>query len=232
MNRKLNWNHPDADRYEETIKRKIPGYDFLYDMMDRLLTEKLSEREDILVVGAGGGKELVTLGTGHPGWRFTGVDTSGRMLDAARRRMEGMEIQADLIEGDINHLTFDRVFSGATCMLVLHFLRDLNAKRELLKHIADQLQSGAPFLLASINGDVHSSSFQWQMQAWRQHFLANGISEEEWETFAESIGVSTHPIPEIIVEELLRESGFTGVTRFFNAYAIGGWFAVKGGDTL
>lgn len=58
----MDWNHPDVYQYEKKIPLKIPCYEMLYDMMDRLLTVRLSEdAANVMVVGAGGGQELVTL---------------------------------------------------------------------------------------------------------------------------------------------------------------------------
>lgn len=225
----FDWNHPDVYQYESKIKLKIPCYDMLYDMTDRLLTVKLPKQADVLIVGAGGGQELVTFGRKHPEWRLTGLDKSVQMLDVARKRLELSGIEADVVEGEVNNLNRERLFNAGTCLLVLHFLKDLKEKREFLRQIADTLEEGGPFFMASMNGDADSESFRWQMQAWKQHVLVNGISEEEWEAAVNAIGESSHPIPSADVEELLREVGFTQITRYFSAYAIDGWCAVKGG---
>ncbi|KJD54096.1 SAM-dependent methyltransferase, partial [Bacillus amyloliquefaciens] len=99
----MDWNHPDVYQYEKKIPLKIPCYEMLYDMMDRLLTVRFSEdAANVMVVGAGGGQELVTLAKRHPNWSFTGVDPSASMLGLARKRLElaGIQPQADLIEGE------------------------------------------------------------------------------------------------------------------------------------
>ncbi|GIN68984.1 methyltransferase [Bacillus sonorensis] len=223
----MDWNHLDVYQYREKIALKIPCYRMLYDMMDRLLTVRLNMDEaNVAVVGAGGGQELLTLGKRHPNWSFTGVDTSAHMLNLAQQRLKfaGIQLKADFIEGEVGQL--EHQYDAATCMLVLHFVRD---KRKFLQDIAARLPQGAPFSIASINGDIYSETFSWQMKAWKEHMLANGISEQEWGRFADSIGKHSHPIPALEVEALLEESGFTNVTRFFSAYLIDGWFAVKGG---
>ncbi|WFA05565.1 class I SAM-dependent methyltransferase [Bacillus sp. HSf4] len=227
----MDWNHPDVQQYEKKIALKIPCYHMLYDMMDRLLTVRLDQDEaDVLVVGAGGGQELLTLGRRHPNWSYTGVDPSAHMLNLARHRLKNarLQLKADFIEGEVKKLEREHQYDAATCMLVLHFVRD---KRTFLQNIAARLTEGAPFFLAAIQGDLDSESFRWQMEAWKEHMLGNGISEPEWESFAASIGRQSHPVPAEEAEALLKESGFTNVTRFFSAYLIDGWFAVKGGGT-
>ncbi|KAA6449390.1 class I SAM-dependent methyltransferase [Bacillus swezeyi] len=225
----MDWNHPDVYQYEKKIALKIPCYHMLYEMMDRLLTVRLDQgAARVMVVGAGGGQELLTLGRRHPDWLFTGIDTSANMLHLARQRLKiaGIQLNADFIEGEVKQLERKHQYDAATCMLVLHFVQD---KRKFLQHIADRLAEGAPFFIAAIQGDLDSESFWWQMRAWKEHMLANGIAEQEWERFADSIGRHSHPIPAEEVEAMLIESGFTNVTRFFSAYLIDGWFAVKGG---
>ncbi|RNB57372.1 class I SAM-dependent methyltransferase [Brevibacillus gelatini] len=228
----LSWNHPDAARYEKTISLKIPGYAHLYEMTDCLLGAQLRQvdgEKRVLVVGAGGGQELVTLGAGHEDWLFTGVDPSAQMLAQAQRRTAeaGVAARATLLEGTVDALPDQPTYAAATCLLVLHFVRGLAAKRELLQQIAARLQPGAPFCLATIAGDPQSQSFRMQMQAWQTHMLDNGIALAEWERFAASLGNESDPIPAANVQELLAEAGFEHATRYFGSYLIHAWFAVK-----
>ncbi|AJS60447.1 class I SAM-dependent methyltransferase [Paenibacillus sp. IHBB 10380] len=229
-----NWDHPDVNKYEETIALKIPGYHLLYDMLDHLLTAQWGEQlsAHMLVVGAGGGQEIVTLGGKHKSWKFTGVDPSERMLDIASRRIEfaGLKDQVSLIHGELHELALDKLYDAGTCLLVHHFIEGLEQKKQLLQDIANRLHDGAPLFIAAINGDVTKESWSLQMNAWRSHMLDNGIPTEEWERFESSIGVASHPIPAVELEALLRDAGFSNVTRYFGSYLIDGWFAIKNGS--
>lgn len=228
----MNWDSPDVNRYEETISLKIPGYVLLYEMMDRLLTAQLRNGDgsaELLIVGAGGGQEIVTLGSKHEKWIFTGIDPSERMLEIAKARVKhaALENRVSLIKGTIDQLPQDNRYDGAACMLVLHFVKGLPQKLELLRRIAERLKPGSPFFLASINGEPQTTEFSLQMQAWRSHMLDNGITQEEWERFAASIGRESDPIPAEAVKGLLEEAGFACVTRYFGSYLIEGYFAIR-----
>ncbi|WP_313894069.1 class I SAM-dependent methyltransferase [Psychrobacillus sp.] len=229
----LDWDHPHVDKYEEKITLKIPCYEMLHDMMDCLLVEHLGERHvDIHIVGAGGGQELVTLGGRHKDWVFTGVDTSESMLKLARKRLaiSSKNIKVKLVQGEVGKLKESKKYSAATCMLVLHFL-DMERKKVLLRSIVERLDEGAPFFIATINRDPSSDSFMWQMRAWKNQMLSNGVPIEEWNRFEESIGASIHMHPSLEIESLLQREGFKNITRFFSAYLVDGWFAIKeGGD--
>ena len=86
-----------------------------------LLSECARKNADILVVGAGGGMELIALAEAQPEWSFVGVDPSGPMLELARRNVQAIVQRVELIEGTIDVVPADQ-FDGATCLLVLHFL--------------------------------------------------------------------------------------------------------------
>lgn len=228
----MSWDSPDVYRYEETISLKIPGYALLHDMADRLLAAQIgeeAEQPELLVVGAGGGQEMVTLGRKHEKWLLTGIDPSERMLDIAegRVRAAALDSRVTLLHGTIDRIPQSHRYDGAACMLVLHFVESLSRKLELLQGIAERLKPWAPFVMASINGDPQSPSFRMQMNAWRQHMADNGIGPEGWERFAASIGRDSHPVPSQQVAALLREAGFTAATRFFGSYLVEGFFAVK-----
>lgn len=246
----MNWNHPQASRYPETIAAKIPGYANLYEMGVKLLGAALDPTHQgkghdahLLIAGAGGGQELETFGVAEPQWTFTGVDPSPVMLERARRRIEGSPIatRTQLVLGELTDRSEEGAepagedfaslgtldYDAAACMLVLHFVRGIEAKKQHLQAIAKRLKPGAPFLFASLNADFDSPAYPIVMEAWRSHMLSQGITEEEWLRFATSLGPQSDPIPSSVVEQLLEECGFRHAERYFGAFLIDGWLAFK-----
>ncbi|MCP1305772.1 class I SAM-dependent methyltransferase [Paenibacillus tyrfis] len=235
----MSWDHPQVERYEETIALKIPGYAHMYEMTDRLIAAYMNTTQPnegdraakLLIVGAGGGQELVTFGSRHQDWSFTGIDPSARMLEIAKARVEraGLSDRVSFVQGTIQQLPEGHAFTydAAACMLVLHFVSGRSQKKELLCQIAERLKPGAPLCLASINGEPGTAAFEMQMQAWRSHMLDNGISEQEWERFAASIGRESDPVSSSSVLELLGEAGFIQPVRYFGSYFVEAWCAVK-----
>lgn len=228
----LDWNQAHAGRYLETIARKIPGYSLIYGMAEQLITAHLGDgygETHLMVVGAGGGEEIVRFGCKHEDWRFQGVDPSSSMLEMTRQRVEEnrMAKRVALLQGTVHELAQGMIYDAASCLLVLHFVEELAPKKELLLQIASRLKPGAPFVLALISGDAGSAAFRIQMEAWRKHMRSNGIPEEEWERFSQSMGDGCHPIPEYVLRELLQAAGFRKVTRYFRAFLVEGWFAIK-----
>ncbi len=125
-----------AEEYENLARKFIPGYDGLYSLAEVLLAESLPAKAHILVIGAGGGKEVVTFGKAFPDANFTGVDPSKKMLGVARELVEKANLQSrvSLIRGTISDLDETR-FDAATAMLVMHFLPDDDEKLDFLQDI-------------------------------------------------------------------------------------------------
>ncbi|WNS41976.1 class I SAM-dependent methyltransferase [Paenibacillus sp. MMS20-IR301] len=230
------WEQADGDQYVLNISRKIPGYQLQYDLMDTLLAACLHKQgsPELLIVGAGGGQEILTLGRNHPDWVFTGLDPSQGMLLTAEQRLgtAGLMDRVELYHSDICSWNSSRQYDAAACMLVLHFVEGRENKLALLRSIAGRLKPGAPLCMSAINGEPGSSAWLMQMAGWRRHMLGNGIAPEQWQTFEQSFGVTSHPLPAEEMEQLLKEAGFTSASRFFGSYLIDGWAAVKAPDSL
>lgn len=231
-NVEFSWDAPIVLDYDQNIQRKIAGYELLHEITGRLMESAIDtsrSTSELLIIGAGGGKELVSLAQNHPFWRFTAVDSSKLMLDMAKRRAGEAHImeRVRFFQGTLDQCSDGTRYDAATCLLVLHFVQGMNEKRQLLREIASRLQSGAPFFLASLNGEPDQAVFEVQLTAWKSHMLSQGVSEEEFAKFKNSIGQSTEPISSEKVYSLLEECGFTDISRYFGSYLIDGFMAFK-----
>lgn len=181
------WHNPNVSNYQNTIRQKITGYDLIYDMMTDIL-HSYPTIDNMLIVGAGGGQELFSLGEAFPFSHFTAVDTSKIMLQAARKHIEKLEppLHIEWYEEDLLSLVFDHQFEVASCHLVLHFIEELEQKKALLQKMADSLQDSGILFISSINVDMSAVSFQHQLKYWRSSMLQNNLSEEHWLRFEQS----------------------------------------------
>lgn len=136
-------------RYADEPPRRVPGYDALHQMAAVLLAENAPRVARVLVVGAGGGKELAMLADTHPEWTIDGVDPSEEMLDLAKCTVGSNLGRVHLINGVIDDVPTDALYDGAVSVLTMHFLH----KEERLRTISEihrRLRPGSP--LASIRG--------------------------------------------------------------------------------
>jgi ubiquinone/menaquinone biosynthesis C-methylase UbiE len=97
---------------------------------------------DVLEVAVGTGRNLPFYPAGT---RLTGVDWSPAMLELARRRAAGLEIEADLRQGDAQGLDFpDESFDTAVCALGLCAIPD---DRQAVAEMRRVLRPGGRLLL-------------------------------------------------------------------------------------
>jgi tRNA (cmo5U34)-methyltransferase len=218
-----------AERYDLDADIAIPGYRTLHDLVAALLSTRLAAEARVLVVGAGTGMELATLGAAVPGWRLTGVDPSAAMLDRARRRIRdaGLAPRVDLHHGTIDHLPAAVAFDAATLLLVLHFMHDDGAKLALLRSVAERLVPGAPLLLADLHGEPGTPGFEALFRAWGGSMRATGAPDDEIAGGLQAARESVVFVSEARLAELSMEAGFGPPVRFWGALLYGGWICER-----
>jgi tRNA (cmo5U34)-methyltransferase len=175
------------------------------------------------VLGAGGGLELKALAEAQPGWRFTGVDPAGPMLDLARTAMGAEAGRVDLVEGYIDAAP-DGPFDAATCLLTLHFL-DRAERVRTLHEMRRRMKPGAPLVV------VHSSFPQeepdrarWLMR-YAAFAVASGADPQQAEQARAAVAASLAILSPGEDEACLREAGFGDVETFYTAFTWRGWVA-------
>lgn len=184
----------------------------------------LRDQASILVVGAGGGRELETLGSSSKSYRLVGVDPSSEMLALAQSSVEkhALAQRTMLIEGFVDDLPPEVLHEAATSLFVMHFLADDGAKRDLLKAIRQRLQVGAPYL----HVDVCFESievFERLRPVYVAHAEANGLESKQAVEVARRVG--TMPIISVsLLEARFTEAGFRMITPFFRGLWYAGWW--------
>jgi tRNA (cmo5U34)-methyltransferase len=140
----------------------------------------------------------------------------------------GLSDRVELFKGYTDDLPEGRLFDGATCILVMHFLSDDGAKLRLLRSISQRLESGAPVVLVDDFGDPQSGEFWRTVEAWKLYVKAKGADPQFVdEGFRDQILKRIQFVPEGRILELLSEAGFEKPSRFFTAFLYGGWVAIK-----
>ncbi|MFP3919878.1 methyltransferase domain-containing protein [Lysinibacillus telephonicus] len=212
--------------YEKNTRISVPTYDGLFMMVRSYFRAQLGEKKaSLLVVGAGGGNELSAWGPSNPKWTFTGVDPSEEMLHIAKNKAVqlGLENRVELIQGTIDDIPLSKPkFDAASCILVLHFIDDEQEKLKLLRTIKDNLKSGAPFVLVSAYGDRDSSELYDRINVWKSFFLDAGYEKSKADDMGKVI-MNISFIPESQIAQLLKDAGFTNITRFYSTGLFAGW---------
>lgn len=216
------FNDPEAaKRYGDGPQRFVPGADDLNRMTAILLAERAPAEARVLVLGAGGGRELRALADAEPGWSFVGVDPAAAMLDEARRVLGPAAARATFCEGYIDDAP-EGPFDAATCLLTLHFL-DAEERTRTLRELRRRLKLGAPFVAA------HSSFPQGERGLWLSRYaafaVAAGADPEQVEKMRASVDANVPLLDPRQDEAILRAAGFSDVTLFYAAFTWRGWVA-------
>lgn len=232
--KKIDFDDPNrtvpVEEYENLVKKFIPGYDNLYLLAEIILAENMPSKAEILIIGAGGGKELVTFGKAFPEAEFIGVDPSEKMLTLAGKTIEKENLQnrVSLVRGTIDDVE-EKQFDAVTALLVMHFLPDDGEKLQFLQAIHRRLKPNARLMLADgcFDKEKNPSEFAWLMNAYQEHARKNGAAEE---IIAEAVKMNSETVNCVSAEreiELLQESGFGEIRQFFQGLWFRAWTARK-----
>jgi tRNA (cmo5U34)-methyltransferase len=145
----------------------------------------------ILCIGVGTGKELIDLAQVFPQWRFTAVEPAAPMLDICRQRAEECGIAASRCtfhEGFLDSLPESDSFDAATCILVSHFITQIEERRNLFRQIAARLRPGGYLVNADIASDMSASAHQSLFEIWMQALKYSEMPAEQVEKFRVSFG--------------------------------------------
>jgi tRNA (cmo5U34)-methyltransferase len=217
---------PDLDEYAMRVEQFIPGRPAIFAIVEAAFLELLpGGPARILVVGAGGGEEILRLGADNPSWSFVGVDTYEPMVEMANRRLAGTPAGArSAVHAMPVEKLDDKDFDAATCILTAHFVPDDGSKLAFFEEIRVRLKSGAPLAIidgVGVNGEPETELLR---RIWKRHALRNGAPEEAAEKNAENLK-RVAMVSVARQEELLADAGFKDLVPIFRGLAIKGWVA-------
>ena len=221
-------NHHDvpAKIYQINSRKFIPGYDGLYALAQILLAENLPDNAEILIIGAGGGKEVTQFGAAFPTAKLVGVDPAEAPLAAARELVEkaGLQSRITLHPGTIDDLD-EKQYDAATALLVMHFLPDDGAKSAFLEAIYKRLKPGGKLILADGCYDKNNNpaEFDWLLNAFANHARMNDAPPEVLDQTLKFINENSQSITEARELELFRQANFGDVKKFFQALWFRAW---------
>jgi len=220
------FSDPDmVQKYAEGVRQFFPGFDAMHRMTHILLAEQAPDNARVLVLGAGGGLELLALAEAHPGWTFVGVDPAAAMLQQAERTLGHHMARVELVEGYIDDAPMGP-FDAATCLLTLHFLAAAE-RAATVAAIHRRLTPGAPFV--AVHGSFPQAEperARW-LDRYAAYAVASGGDPERAQMARDAIAASAHVTmfgPEQD-EAILRQGGFADPTLFFSAFTWRGWIA-------
>lgn len=208
-------------RYIEGPPQLVPGYVGMQRMTTLLLAERIAEKGQVLVLGAGGGLELKMFAEAHADWTFHGVDPSTEMLKLAERVLGSLTSRVTLKEGTIDDAPVGP-FDGATCLLTMHFL-PLEERRRTATEVRRRLKPGSPFVVAHFSIPNGEGERTLWLSRFASFAIASGMEPEKAETARVGVGQKLPILTPAQDETILREAGFSNVSLFYAGFTFRGW---------
>ena len=207
------------------MQRSIPGVDGLYAATRAILAASIQDAGRLLVVGAGGGRELELFSDIGPELCFLAVDVSGDRLEQTKAFVtaRGLGERIEYVAGSVEAAPEAPLCVGATSLLVMHSIPDDGTKLRYLQAIRSRLVLGAPFVLADVSFS-DQAEFERIVPAFLEHARHAGVA-----THSSDVDPRVIPTMPVIndrrTRELLAQAGFGDVTPFFRGFWYAGWWA-------
>lgn len=217
-----------AADYDRRIVNFIPGYAGMHAAARALLQARLAADAKVLIAGIGTGTEAILFARHNPRWRVAGFDPAGKMLQVARRRARQAKVKIGFYRGaDASCVAAPPLFDAAAAILVMHFLPDDGAKARFLRGLARRLKPGGMLILADGGGVWDSADFRFQFGGWRDFQLAHRPDPENVAAAMQNMRGDLRLISAARTRALLREAGFGGIRKFYQAFLFSAYFARK-----
>lgn len=207
------FTNEQATQYDNHITRLVPGYELLHQLSNAQLQATLSDHAHILVIGAGTGKEVLSLASLNATWQFTAQDISNDMLSIAAKQFEeqGIADRVTIHKGPLESLNIKA--DAAVCLLVMHFVKDNGDKKQLLKAIKASLKKDANLYIA----DLMKPETPFEREALLSTCAQLGLSEAGQTHMSHSFETEFFPLDRMRFSELLNECKFGIPKLYFKA---------------
>ncbi|WP_107839125.1 class I SAM-dependent methyltransferase [Metasolibacillus meyeri] len=222
----LNWHNNQVKTYDQQISKKIAGYNLLYDLTSHLLSIHIPPIQRMLIIGAGGGQELISFSSVLPNCHFTALDFSEPMLARAKERTQQLNTPIDFVLANWMDYEVTAQFDAASCLLVLNFIEGIEEKARFINKIYHSLKPGAVLFIATMMKDSEQC-MKRQLAAWKNYMQQQEISSEHATKFAETYQDAYQLLQEDELISLLTACGFTSVSHYFQSFLLAGYICIK-----
>ncbi|MEL6799222.1 MAG: class I SAM-dependent methyltransferase [Pseudomonadota bacterium] len=220
----------DLDRHAmyREMQRAIPGLDAMYRLAHALIASHGKKPPQVLVVGAGGGREIEEFRNSGAIGGIRAIDPSAGNLEMARAvaSVSGASPEVDFIVGTAEDLPDGVTFDVVTSLLVMHHLPDDGTKLEYLKGLRNRLAPGGHLIHADVCFE-ESAEFYNRIPAFLAHAKILGVS-------AEATRLELDAIPQLPIVSgdrtmtLFSEAGLTEPQEVFRTLWYRCWVSTGG----
>ena len=205
------------DSYLEDIRKKIPAYDLMIEMLFNSVLKvetKILQIKDILSIG-GQSLEIKNLSDIYKDSKITVVEPSEIMINIVKNECNNLK-NLEYICDKFENYTNNKNFQLCLCLLVLQFVDN---PKKFLEKIYNSLDKDGIFIISIFSNR--------QLNYWKEFALARGARKEQVEkTFRNQSGVM-NVLSADYVENLLKETGFFKIEKVCEVLSVSMWIVRK-----
>lgn len=210
--------------YDEHIVHVLPFYREFHEQIMDLVKVVRPGAVDWLDTGCGTGTLAARVLDQRDGVRFTLADPSEKMLNTAKRKLEGRGVRFELLAS--HELPFTSEFDVVTAVQSHHYYRP-EEREQAVRRCCRALRDGGVFITFENVRMSSEDSDAAAMKRWISFLREQGNPEEEIRLQIDRRGVETHPITAEEHLDLLRRCGFRSADILWASYLQAGFWAVR-----
>ena len=213
-----------AAEYDDKINDTIPYYSEFYSQTLDVVTQCGYSELDWLDLGCGTGTLEEKALRLFPSAHFVAVDPSEKMLEQARKKLTGFDIE--YINEKSSEIRFVNRFNVVTAIQSHHYMRE-DERRQAVNGVYNALQNGGIFIcFENVIPDSEAVKKQ-ELLRWGRYQQRRGKTEAEALAHNARCGTSYFPITIQQHIQLLKSAGFTDIHVFWYSYMQMGVYAFK-----
>jgi tRNA (cmo5U34)-methyltransferase len=214
--------------FDDMLSRSIPDYDGMREVVTDVALRFARPGTQILDLGCSRGGAMAGIAERNSeNLRFIGIEMSSPMAAAARKNLEQLGIDAEILELDLRY-EFPEVTSCSTILSVLTLqFTPIEYRQSILGKVFATLQPGGCFILVE---KVLAGSLQLDQMLTDIYYErkgANGYTAEQIDSKKRSLEGVLVPVTARWNEELMISAGFSSVECVWRNLQFACWVALK-----
>ena len=205
------------DSYLEDIRKKIPAYDLMIEILFNSILKvetKILQIKNILSIG-GQSLEIKNLSDIYKDSKITVVEPSDTMINIVKNECNNLK-NLEYICDKFENYTNNKKFQLCLCLLVLQFVEN---PKSFLEKIYKSLDKNGVFIIS-----VFSNK---QLNYWKEFALARGARKEQVKKTFRNQSEVMNVLPADYVENLLKEIGFSKIEKVCEILSVSMWAVRK-----
>ncbi|MBE0378184.1 class I SAM-dependent methyltransferase [Pseudoalteromonas prydzensis] len=217
-----------AVNYDQQWQKMSPINTGLHFFLNTIFA-KLPQHAHFLCIGVGTGKELIYLAQQFPDWHFTAVEPSSQMLNVCRQEVEkaGFSTRCTFHEGYLETLELEQRYDAASCLLVSHFILNVDERIAFFKQIADKLKPHGLLVSSDLAFDKQSASYDDSLNLWLSIMSMAEVSNDEINKIKAAYNNDVAVLAPTQVANIIETGGFDSPLQFYQAGMIHAFLAKR-----